>query len=97
MWNQSNGDYVLLKGKDKIKDNFAEAMQKKPNRNLLPTIERVNWLFKELSSEYVWVNFNQILRSKNGAIDKSYETRLMKKEKSGWKTVVVIALNGRKK
>lgn len=95
VWNQPDGDYVLLKGKNKIRENFAEALQKKPNRNVLPTVERLNWLFKELSSEYVWVNFNQKLRSKNGTIEESYETRLMKKETSGWKTVVVIALNGR--
>ena len=93
VWNQKNGAYALLKGKDKIRDNFSAAFKHKPERQALPTVERINWSFKQLSEEYIWVNFNQLLKLKNGSIYDCYETRLMKKEGSGWKTVVVIAMN----
>ena len=93
VWNQQDGSYAVLKGKDEIRNNYLAVFKKKPAKSVMPELARTNWVFKHLSDEYAWVNFNQRITSKSGKISDCYEVRLMKKEKSGWKTVTVVALN----
>lgn len=93
VWNNEDGTYTILKGKDQIINSFSFALKRRSPQQVLPGIERTNWFFKHLSEEYIWVNFDQVLKYKDGKNEFSYETRLMKREKSGWKTTATIVLS----
>ena len=92
-WNNPTGSYGVLHGKTSIRSNFAQAFKNNPNRVYLPEIKRSQWVFRQLSAEWMWVNFRQEIITTDGNVYGGYETRMMKKVKEEWKIAVMYALS----
>jgi ketosteroid isomerase-like protein len=92
-WNSHNGTYGLYKGFDEISKNFRKQFKEHPERLHLPDVTRNDWYFRQLSKEWMWVNFIQKVTGTDGKLYTSYETRLMKKDGGRWKIAVMYALS----
>ncbi|MXV49585.1 hypothetical protein GS399_01260 [Pedobacter sp. HMF7647] len=92
LWNNLNGTYGSFKGLAQIRKNYSDFFKKNPEPAAEPKIERNNWYFKALSPDWMWVNFIQKTTMTDGKLFTNYETRLMKKENTGWKIAVVYSL-----
>jgi len=56
-WNSPNGSYGMYKGFKSIRKNFTEAFIKYPKPQVQPKVDRSQWVFRQLSDEWMWVNF----------------------------------------
>jgi hypothetical protein len=92
MWNNSDGSFGGDKNFSSIKNSIGADIRANPQKGYESKVERTDWVFKSLNPEWSWVNFIQKLTAQNGQIYTSYESRLLKKEGSKWKLVVMNAL-----
>jgi hypothetical protein len=92
-WNTPDGSYGQFKGLQQMKKSFGDAFRANPVAPYQPEIERLEWFFRPLGKEWMWVNFSQKITTTQGKIYNTYETRMMKLESSGWKMAVVYSLS----
>ena len=92
MWNNRDGSFGGDRNFVSIKKSIGEDIRASPNKSYEPKVERTDWVIKSLTSDWVWVNFIQKLTSQKGETYTSYESRLLKKEASRWKILVMNAL-----
>ena len=92
-WNSPNGSYGLYKGIKSIRKNFTQAFIKYPKPQVQPKVDRSQWFFRQLSDEWMWVNFIAKFNGDDGKLYTSYETRVMKKVQGNWKITAMYALS----
>jgi len=91
-WNSPDGSFGTYKGFARIRKNFSDAFRTAPRGSHQP-IERSEWFFRQLGEGWIWVNFIEKETTVEGKLHTNYETRLMKREGSGWKIAVMFALS----
>jgi len=92
-WNSPDGSFGTYKGFAQIKKNFSDAFRATPQASYKPAIERSEWFFRQLGEGWIWVNFIEKEITSEGKLHTNYETRLMKRESSGWKIAAMFALS----
>lgn len=96
-WNNPDGTYGLHQGLNSIAQTIKKAFRDHPEKMHMPDIKRIDWFFKPLSDNWMWVNFIQKMNTVDGKLYTSYETRLMKRENGVWKICVMNALSNHAK
>ncbi|MBL0739672.1 hypothetical protein [Chryseolinea lacunae] len=91
-WNNAEGSYGTYKGLINIRKNFSAYFRKNPIPQPQPNIERSQWQFRKLSSDWMWVNFLQKTDGPKGERYTNYETRLLRNVNNQWKIVVMYSL-----
>lgn len=92
-WNSPDGNYGQFKGLQAIKKNFGDAFRANPDTLYQLKVERYDWFFRPLGEEWMWVNFTQKMTTVDGKSYTNYESRVMKRETSGWKIAIMYALS----
>jgi hypothetical protein len=92
-WNEPNGSFGTFSGLQMIRKNMSESFREHPSAPYQPEFKRSDWFFRPLGSDWMWVNYKEKIPMANGKIYNLYETRVMKREASGWKIAVMLALS----